>query len=162
MFASLRNKTAGLMALCLVSGAGVCATACSLAVGNMAFGAYDVFSRVSLDSSGALVVTCSRHGGPASSVVSISIGPSASSGMTVDRRMQTLAGADFLGYNVFRDGARTAVWGNTAGVDTLVQTINVPNRGSAQLSATMFGRISAGQDVRIGSYSDTVVVTVAP
>ena len=44
----------------------------------------------------------------------------------------------------------------------LVQTIAVPNRGSAQLSFIMFGRVPAGQDVPMGSYSDRLTVTVTP
>lgn len=162
MFASLRNKVVVLVALCLAPCIGVCATTCSLAAGNVAFGGYDVFSPVSLDSTGALVVTCSRIGGPPNSTVSIAIGPSTTSGSIVNRRMQMPGGTDFLGYNLFRDAARTSVWGNTAGVDTFVQTITVPNKGSTQMSATIFGRIPAGQDVRMGIYSDTVVVTVSP
>jgi len=38
----------------------------------------------------------------------------------------------------------------------------VPNKGSAQLTATIFGRIPAGQDVSIGTYSDNVLVSVLP
>lgn len=162
MFASLRSKALALLALCLAPCTGVCAITCSLAAGNVAFGGYDVFSPASLDSSGALVVTCSRAGGPPNATVSIAIGPSMTSGSIVNRRMQMPGGADFLGYNLFLDASRTSVWGNTAGVDTFVQTITVPNNGSVQISATIFGRIPAGQDVRMGIYSDTVVVTVAP
>lgn len=161
MFASLRNKVLALLALCLAPGIGVCATSCSLAAGNVAFGVYDVFSLVN-DSTGALLVTCSRAGGAPNSTLAIAIGPSASSGLIANRRMQTGGGADFLAYNLFRDATRTAVWGNTAGVDTFVQTITVPNNGSVQVSATIFGRIPAGQDVRMGIYSDTVMVTITP
>ena len=162
MFANMPSKTILLMALCLAPRAGMSATTCSLAAGNLAFGGYDVFSPVHLDSSGALVITCRRNGGLPNVTVSIAIGPSASSGSIVNRSMQRLGGADFLGYNLFRDATRTSVWGNTAGVNTFVQTISVPNNGSAQVSATIFGRVSAGQDVRTGIYSDTVMVTVTP
>lgn len=162
MFASLRNKAVALVALCLAPCTGVCAITCSLAAGNVAFGGYDVFSAVSLDSSGTLVVTCTGAKKVENATVSIAIGPSATSGSIVNRRMQTLGGADFLSYNLFRDATRTSVWGNTAGVDTFAQTITVPKNGSVQISATIFGRIPAGQDVRMGIYSDTVMVTVAP
>lgn len=162
MHVTFQNRALGLFLLCLVAGPAVCATSCSLAVGNLAFGAYDVFNPVSLDSSASLVITCSRVGGPPGSVVSIAIGPSTSGGITGDRRMQVPGAADFLSYNLFRDATRTSVWGNIAGVDTFVQAINVPNRGTAQVFATMFGRIFAGQDVRSGNYTDTVLVTVSP
>lgn len=162
MFANLRNRVIVLLALCLPCGVGFCATTCSVAVGNVAFGGYDVFSPVNLDSTGLLVVTCQRAGGPANSTLAIAIGTSASSGLVANRRMQPGSGSDFLRYNLFRDAARTAVWGNTAGVDTLVQAISVPNNGSAQVSATIFGRIPAGQDVRAGIYTDSVMITVTP
>lgn len=162
MPASFRIKLLALLALCLAPGLAMGATSCSLASGNLAFGTYDVFSPASLDSSAALVVTCRRAGGPANSTLAIAIGPSASSGAIASRRLQTAGGANFLGYNLFRDATRTTVWGNTAGVDTLVQSISVPNHGSVQVSATIFGRIPAGQDVRMGIYSDSVTITVTP
>lgn len=162
MFANLRSKALVLLALCLSPGVGVCATSCSVATGNVAFGTYDVFSLVNLDSTGAVLVTCSRAGGSPNSTLSIAIGSSASSGSIANRRMQTGGGSDFLGYNLFRDAARTSVWGNTSGVDTLVQTIAVSNNQSVQVSATIFGRIPAGQDVRMGIYADSVTVTVTP
>lgn len=162
MPANLRIKRLALLALCLAPGAGMGATSCSVASGNLAFGAYDVFGTTNLDSSAALVVTCRRAGGPPNSTLSIAIGPSASSGAIASRRLRTAGGADFLGYNLFRDATRTAVWGNTAGVDTMVQTISVPNNGSIQVSTTIFGRIPAGQDVRMGTYSDSVTISVTP
>jgi spore coat protein U-like protein len=150
------------LALCLAPGLGIGATSCSLALGNLAFGAYDVFGMASLDSSASLVVTCRRDGGAPNSTLAIAIGPSASSGTVANRRMQTGGSAEFLGYNLFRDATRTSLWGNTPGVDTLVQAISVPNNGSVQISATIFGRIPAGQDVRMGIYADSVMITVTP
>lgn len=162
MPANLLNKELVLLALCLAPGLGMGATSCSLASENLAFGTYDVFGSASLDSSATLVVTCHRAGGAPNSALDIAIGPSASSGTIASRRLQTAGGVDYLGYNLFRDVTRTAVWGNTSAVDTLVQTISVPNNGSAQVSATIFGRIPAGQDVRMGIYLDSVTITVTP
>lgn len=162
MFANLRNKLLVLLGLCLAPAVGFCATSCSVAVGNVAFGGYDVFSPVNLDSTGQLAVTCQRAGGPANSTLAIAIGASASSGLIANRRMQRVSGGDFLRYNLFLNAARNAVWGNTAGLDTLVQAIRVPNNGSVMLSATIFGRIPAGQDVRTGIYADSVMITVTP
>lgn len=162
MPARLPNRLLVLLALGLAPGLVMGATSCTLASGNLAFGAYDVFSPASLDSSATLVVTCRRAGGAPNSTLAIAIGPSAGSSAIASRRMRTGRGADFLGYNLFRDAARTVVWGNTAGIDTLVQAISVPNHGSVQVSATIFGRIPAGQDVRMGIYADSVTITVTP
>jgi len=148
-------------ALSLLSGAAVAATTCTLAVSNVAFGGYDVFSAASLDTSGTIIVTCARSGGP-NPTVTITIGPGAYGGSTASRKMKMNGGADFLSYNLFRDAGRTAVWGEVPGLDAFTQTLAVPNNSSAQLTATIFGRIPAGQDVSKGTYSDSVVVTVTP
>lgn len=149
-------------ALALLCGSSVAATTCSLAIGNAVFGGYDVFSPVSLDTSATVIVTCSRIGGPQNITVTIAIGPGAHGGSTANRKMKMDGGSDYLRYNLFRDAGRTALWGDIPGQDAFSQTLAVPNNSSAQLTATIFGRIPAGQDVSKGTYSDSVVVTVMP
>ena len=65
-------------------------------------------------------------------------------------------GTDFLAYELYQDGSRSTVWGDSGGA--------VNNPGAAPSSAartlTVYGRVSAGQSVSVGSYSDTVVATV--
>ena len=149
------------MALSLVSGAGSAATMCSLAIGNVVFGSYDVFSPTSLDTSATVIVTCRRDGGPQNVNVAIAIGPGAHGGSTASRKMR-MPGGDLLGYNLFRDAGGTSVWGQVPGLDAFTQTLAVPNKSSAQLSVMIFGRIPAGQNVLKGTYSDNVVLTVTP
>ncbi|MBH1957805.1 MAG: spore coat protein U domain-containing protein [Burkholderiales bacterium] len=161
MFANLTIRIAALTALSLVSGAGSAATMCSLAIGNVVFGSYDVFSPTSLDTSATVIVTCSRDGGPQNINVTIAIGPGAHGGSTASRKMR-MPGGDLLAYNLFRDAGRTSVWGQVPGLDAFTQTLAVPNKSSAQLSVMIFGRIPAGQDVLKGTYSDNVVLTVMP
>jgi spore coat protein U-like protein len=61
-----------------------------------------------------------------------------------------------LGYNLYLDALRSSIWGNgTSGTDHLSTT--VPANGS--VNVTIYGRISAKQDARIGAYSDTITVT---
>ncbi|MBH2019642.1 MAG: spore coat protein U domain-containing protein [Burkholderiales bacterium] len=161
MFANLTIRIAALTALSLVSGAGSAATMCSLAIGNVVFGSYDVFSPTSLDTSATVIVTCSRYGGPQNINVTIAIGPGAHGGATASRKMK-MPGGDLLAYNLFRDAGRTSVWGQVPGLDAFTQTLAVPNKSSAQLSVMIFGRIPAGQNVLKGTYSDNVVLTVMP
>ncbi len=58
-----------------------------------------------------------------------------------------------LAYNIYLDAARTVVWGDGAGG---TQTLEVQN---GDRSVSFYGRISAGQDVAAGPYSDAIVVT---
>lgn len=71
-------------------------------------------------------------------------------------------GADELEYNLYRDAGRSQVWGETIGTDTVADTGN----GMALISAnphTVYGRVlnsAANQDAPVGSYTDTINVTV--
>lgn len=161
MFANSTARAAALLALSLLPEAASAATACSLATGNMVFGSYDVFSPASLDTSSTLIVTCSRAGGPQHVDITIAIGPGTHGGSSASRTMKASSG-DLLGYNLFRDAARTAIWGEVPGLSTVTQMLAVPNHSSAQATVTVFGRIPASQNVSQGSYSDSVVVTVTP
>ena len=69
------------------------------------------------------------------------------------RRMRN-AGGQFVTYELYRNTGRTLRWGNTLGTDTQAGT----GTGTAQ-SQTVFGRV-APQTPNVGSYSDTVTVTV--
>lgn len=161
MFANSTIRTAAWMALSLMSGAGSAATMCSLAIGDVVFGSYDVFNVTNLDTHATVNVTCSREGGPQNIDVTIAIGPGAHGGSTASRKMK-MPGGDLLDYNLFRDAGRTSVWGQVPGLDAFTRTLAVPNKSSAQLSVMIFGRLPAGQDVLKGTYADNVVLTVMP
>jgi signal transduction histidine kinase len=65
-------------------------------------------------------------------------------------------GANTLNYGLYRETARTNNWGNTPGTDT-------PPAVTAPVLATpltVYGRIPAGQNVRTGNFSDTIMVPV--
>jgi spore coat protein U-like protein len=162
MFAKTKIRAALPAVLSLLCGAAGAATTCTMAISNVVFGGYDVFSPASLDTSATVIVTCSRNGGPQFMNVTIAIGPGAHGGSTASRKMKMNGGGDFLCYNLFRDAGRTAVWGEIPGLDAFTQTLAIHNKSSAQLTATIFGRIPAGQDVAKGTYADSVVVTVTP
>jgi spore coat protein U-like protein len=150
-----------MLAAMLLPGAGFAATSCTMALTPIAFGNYDAFVSTARDTSGTIVVTCTRSGGP-SPTVTIAIGPGMYGGSTSTRKMKQNGGGDLLSYNLFQDAARTVLWGDIVGTNAFRQFLAVPNKGSAQLTATIFGRIPAGQDVSIGTYSDNVLVSVLP
>lgn len=134
-------------------------TTCSGANVAVAFGAYEAFSPVPLDAQGSLVVTCARDGGQGNMTISVAIGASQTSGSTANRQLAGPA-PDRLNYNLYRDAARTSVWGETAGSDTVTQALVVPNKSSASATFTIFGRLFVAQDVRPGFYSDSLLITV--
>jgi spore coat protein U-like protein len=52
------------------------------------------------------------------------------------------------------------VWGDTVGTNTVAQNITLANNTSGSLTFTIFTRINALQDVRAGTYNDSLTVTV--
>lgn len=131
--------------------------ACNVTATGVSFGAYDVFSAVPLDSTGTVSVSCDEV--PPPDPV-ISIGPSGNSGGFYPRRMRRSSGSGMLEYNLFTDPSMTRVWGDgTAGTST-VQLKNV-HRQKPPVVTTIYGRISAGQNVSSGAYGDTLTVTIA-
>jgi spore coat protein U domain-containing protein, fimbrial subunit CupE1/2/3/6 len=135
-------------------------TTCNGSNVSMSLGAYNGFQATDLDSSGLFIVTCTRNGGPPTTTVTVGIGPSTVSGSIATRRLRLVAGTDVLSYNLFRDAGRSLVWGDTIGTNTLSQNITLGNNSSGALNFTIFGRINALQDVRAGTYTDTLTMTV--
>lgn len=127
-----------------------------------AFGNYDILSPAPTDTLALVRVRCeSVDSGNPNISLTLAIGPGAT-GSVNGRRMRQAGGTDSLGYGLFRDTGRSAVWGYTHGVDTLTQTIKVQNNRTAEATFTVYGRIPAQQDVTPGNYSDTVQVTLTP
>lgn len=122
---------------------------CSVRASDLGFGAYATGSGTPLGGQTALILECT-------SGMEIEIGLDAgqSPGATVqDRRM--MSGTDSLRYGLYQDAARTQVWGDTVGVDTVA----MQGAGAPQ-SVTIYGQIPANQQVPAGSYSDVITVRV--
>jgi spore coat protein U-like protein len=69
--------------------------------------------------------------------------------------MSGAVSGSILNYSLHSDAARTVVWGNTAGTDTVAGTGN----GLAQ-TLTVYGNIPGGQLSAPGAYTDTVTATL--
>lgn len=126
----------------------------------LSLGTYVSFQSAALDSTGIFSVTCTRAGGPPSVTVSVALGPSTHSGAIATRQMRLAGGADTLDYNIYRDISRVQVWGNTPGINAVSRVVTVRNNSSSTETFTLFARIDALQDVRIGQYQDSLTVTV--
>lgn len=142
--------------LCMMLGNAAHA-ACRVTTTGIDFGAYDVFAAVPRDSAGTVTVACDRN--PPTDVT-ISIGPSPTSGGFQPRQMRRTSGTDRLDYNLFTTPSTTTVWGDgSAGTSTVLLTKVNKNR---PVTTTIYGRIPPAQNVSVGMYSDSVTVTITP
>jgi len=69
--------------------------------------------------------------------------------------MSNAAGDASVEFNLYRDTARTQVWGNTVDSDTVAGT----GDGSNQ-SITVYGRVPSQDTPAAGTYSSTITATL--
>lgn len=124
---------------------------CSISVQDLLFGSYDPSSTISSNTVGQFSVNCTG-----TARLSISVGPSRTTGSISDRRMRHRSRTDTIAYNLFLDPAHNRLWGDSAVGSPL--NITVTGRYSGQI----FGQMLAGQDAWVGDYDDTVTITVLP
>ena len=134
----------------LIVGASRAEAACTLSATAVAFGTYDVFQVGPADSTGSVTYRCNNN--DHNIRIAISAG---TSGSFTNRTLKKVT--ENLLYNLFYGGF-TQVWGDGAGGTTTYLENNPPNNKDVVL--TVYGRITGGQDVSVGSYADTVVVTL--
>lgn len=121
--------------------------ACTITVTAVNFGDYDVFSVTPEDASGTIGVTCAPR-------ENIQVTLSTGSAPTFSPR--TLRnGSNVLNFNLYRNAARTQIWGDGSSGTFVFSANNVLTR-----TVTIFGRVPAAQDASIGAYSDNIVATV--
>jgi spore coat protein U-like protein len=125
----------------------------------VAFGAYDpvvtnATSGSPLVATGTINVSCTSG---ASTTVTLSEGTNHDTGTSTAaapvRRMND-GGTNYLSYQLYSEGTRTTVWGDTAPTGLAYSGIG------SQESLTVYGRVPGAQNVPSGSYSDTVVATI--
>lgn len=129
---------------------------CTITTSAVAFGAYDPIvtnATTALDGTGTVSVTCTNESAVA---ITLDQGANAANGSTdaVPLRQMKDTGADVLAYFLYSDTNRTVVWGNTAPTG-----VNDTGNGVLQ-TLTVYGAVTAGQNVPATSYSDTVIATV--
>lgn len=124
---------------------------CYVTTTAISFGSLNVL-REGADGTGTFSVECTNGTGWTAAA-----NAGSGTGATMATRKMT-AGANTLNYTIYKDSARTVVWGDAA--DASTQTIAGTGTGSA-VSTTVYGSIPSGQNtVQAGSYSDTVTVTL--
>lgn len=119
---------------------------CKVAVTSLAFGTYHGTQN---DVTASVSATCTS-----TTPYTISVDAGLHSAGSYQWNM-TGPASQLLGYRLYRDAARTLLWGSTAGTDTVAGTGN-----SGTQTITIYGRIPALQFPTPGSFLDTVVVSL--
>ena len=130
---------------------------CDVSSTSLAFGNYDALNASPTDSSGTVTVKCSLT--LAALLVNWEVRlDQGSFGSYATRQMGS--GAHRLNYNIYRDAARTSIWGNGSGGTNVLSDGRLLTIGLNTFNYSMYGRIFAGQDRPAGAYSDTIMVTL--
>ena len=124
---------------------------CSFSTTSIVFGTYNVFSSAPVDSTGSVSYRCT--GSTSGVLITMTKGQSAT---FLPRQLGK--GTERLAYNLFRDAARTTVWGDFTGGTSAYIDLDPPKK--EDLTVTVFGRIPPGQDISAGSYTDSITVTM--
>ena len=128
---------------------------CTIAATDLNFGAYDPVvanKTTALDVNTSVNVLCTK--GSTGVKVGLDLGTHTAAG---NRFMSN--GTDSLQYELYSDSAGGTVWGNS-GAGLVSWPVFGPIGAGAGVSHTVFGRVPAGQDVSVGSYSDLITATV--
>jgi spore coat protein U-like protein len=125
---------------------------CTITTSPVTFGGYNTVganASTPLDATGTITVTCTK-GAPAT------VGLGAGSNAQGTARRMAGGTAAFLNYELYKDNTHTTVWGNTTG--SVLDIPAAPDRNPRDFP--VYGRVAAGQDATVGSYTDTVVATI--
>lgn len=136
------------------------AASCTVSATNIAFGAYDpadANATAPRDANGSVTVRCTR--GTSTAVAALNQGANPATGSTCASPLRQMNGGSTLRlrYDLYQDAGRATVWGCDATNDQPIPTFT---SSVTPVTLTTFGRIPAGQDAAIGSYTDTVQVSV--
>jgi spore coat protein U-like protein len=129
---------------------------CTLITVPLAFGSYTPSDPTPLDVQGSISLNCTQ------SIINFIMHlrfaqgaqPAAGSTAAAPRRQMADGNGNFLRYDLYRNAARTQVWGDT------IATAVFPGLGPYPLTLPVYGRVPALQNVQSGSYADTVTATL--
>ncbi len=131
------------------------ASTCTITGNTLAFGAYNTVSGAAVNGSATIAVACTTG---TDTFITLDQGAHAAGGSSADAPLRRMSdgGANFLAYSLFSDSNRSIVWGGTSNTSA-----DYLATSSAPANMTVYGRIAASQDVPAGSYTDTVLATIA-
>ncbi|BCX17408.1 MAG: hypothetical protein KatS3mg117_1090 [Geminicoccaceae bacterium] len=119
---------------------------CKVGAASLGFGTYGVGQTADLRAQGSIA-----YEGCGTSQLKVHL-DGGTSRNTAARTLVNAAG-NKLAYQLYRDSARSKVWGTGSNALTFTPT-------SASGTLVVYGTIPGGQSVPVGTYSDTVLVTI--
>lgn len=122
---------------------------CTIATAALDFPDYDPSAAADLDAPAANITVRCTNG----TVFHVDLG----TGSHANGAQRRMAGgtAEFLNYELYSDSTHQTIW--TTGADHTATTVAA---GLSDYTLPVYGRITAGQNVTTGTYTDSVVVTV--
>jgi spore coat protein U-like protein len=126
---------------------------CTIAATPVAFGDYDHHAGSDKAATGSVTETCT-NGTAAKITLGQGLNPKLASVDGVPLR-QMASGTNRMAYFLYSDEGAGTLWGNTPATG-----VSQAGTGDEGISLTVYGFITAGQNVPVGSYADTVVATV--
>ncbi|HEY1505788.1 MAG TPA: spore coat protein U domain-containing protein [Stellaceae bacterium] len=132
---------------------------CSFSITNMNFGTIDLTANTTFDATATLNISCGS--GNQGDTVRICPNINAGNGGTTTGNPRFLkSSGNALNFNLFQDTARSVVWGSFLWTFSsfTAPTVNLTlgPGGTASTTATLFGRVSAGQQtLPPGTYTST-------
>lgn len=125
-------------------------SACTVSASDLSFGNYDPLAALATQATTTVSVTCSLL-----APYQIGLDAGLHGGSVTGRQMQISGDTDTLDYDLSQDVAHTTNWGNTVDTDT----VSGVGTGLA-VPTIVYGQIPAQQNATVGSYADTITVTV--
>jgi spore coat protein U-like protein len=127
---------------------------CTIITVPLSFGNYTVTNPTHLDAEGAISLNCT----PSNFMIRIRLDqglqPAPGSNSPNPLRQMSDGVGHVLRYNIYRNAARSLIWGGNSPND-----MN-PSNGPWPMLLPVYGRITALQSVQPGSYADTVQASV--
>jgi spore coat protein U-like protein len=125
------------------------AWSCTVSTSGLVFGSYSLFDPMPTDSTAEIVVDCAAP-------YSISLDPGTYGSFAARAMAGDGGGGDRLYYNLYTGPSFSVVWG-----DGSQGTATVGGPGSSEPARhAVHGRIPAGQNARVGGYSDPVIILI--
>lgn len=122
---------------------------CSITATNLAFGSAGLIT-ANIDQTTTLSVLCTP-----STAYNVGLDAGSTASSTTAARLLAGPSSSTIGFQLYRDSARTQVWGVTVGTDTQSATAT----GLAQ-AITVYGRVPPQAAPAAGAYTSTITATV--
>lgn len=131
---------------------------CTISSGNLTFGNYDAIGKnatAALTATAQISATCTQ-GATATIDIDAGLHPSGT-GNAQTRRMKGTGATDYLTYDIYQDSSHNQRWGTKTSGTTRPLT---GGGAGTPVGLTAYGSVPAAQGAPVGSYSDSVSVTV--